>query len=919
VSAFFRKLSWLRHRRQREEELCAELQFHLDEEAEQRRQEGMSANEAAQTAGRDLGNIVLLREDARAAWGWAVLEQFIQDVRYGLRTMAANRLFTLLAVVSLAMGIGANTAIYSFMDALLLRALPVADPKSLVVLNWHSKTFFTDEKEPFVMHSMSGSWYDDGKSGVVSPIFPYPACELIESKGTMFSSVFAFRPAERLTLAINGQSDVARGEYVSGDYFRGLGVPPAAGRLIIPDDDRAGAPRVAVISLALSQQRFGGAVDAAGKSILINNVPFTVVGVTPPEFFGVDPAAAPDIYLPMHANLVLERGLAGNPAADYLDPNYYWAQMMARLRPGASVAQAQGALAVPFHQWGESTATNVRERANLPELVITEGQSGLDTLRREYSKPFYMLVTLVGLILAIACANIANLLLARATVRRREIALRLSLGGGSLRIVRQLVTESILLSSLGGILGVLFAIWGIRFLTVLLSAGAALHAELNWHVLAVATALSIFTGVLFGLAPAIQSTRVDLIPALKQVRAGQARTRSGTNLSHVLVVSQIALSLLMLIAAGLLVRTLANLQSVALGFNKENLLLFELDARQAGHRDPEIVSFYSELQKQFRAIPGVRTVSFSHTSLFRAGTGLPINIGSTVAADNTRILFVGPVFFGTMQIPMLMGRDFKERDRPGSPAVAVVNELFAKTYFGNANPIGRRITLGRKGTEIAPLDMEIVGVSKDARYGGVKEQIPPVVYIPYHLQPPVYPVSRMTYELRTAGDPLVYVNTIRAIVHRADKRMPLTDIETQTAEIDQTINREITFAGLGAGFAVLALLIACVGLYGTMSYKVALRTGEIGIRMALGAQPGGVIWMVLREVLVLGALGLAIGLPLAFVTSKLVASFLFGIQPNDPLAVAIAVVILLASALAAGYGPARRASQIDPMNALRHE
>jgi macrolide transport system ATP-binding/permease protein len=918
--SFLRKLAWLTRRRLKEEELNEELRFHLDEEAEQRQAEGLAAEQAQWSAHRELGNITRLREEARAAWGWTMLEQFAQDVRYAFRTMASNRLFTLLAVVSLALGIGANTAIYSFMDSILLRALPVPDPASLVMLNWHSQDPFPkgDKESVSVMHGMQGETYSDSRLGVIASIFPYPAFELLQKGGSVFSTVFAFHSAKTLSLSVKGQADVANGEYVSGDYFGGLGVLPAAGRMILPDDDRAGAPAVAVVSLGLSQRRFGGAANATGQSILINNVPFTIVGVAPSQFFGVDPAAAPDFYLPIHSNLLLGTSDGyGGEAADYLAQNDYWIQIAARLRPGVGLAQAQAALVTPFHYWVDSTATTDRERANLPELTLTEGAGGLDTLRRQYAKPLYVLMTLVGLILAIACANIANLLLARAAARRREIALRLSVGAGRLRLVRQLLTESVLLASLGGILGILFAIWGMRFLTLLLANGNAnftLHADLNWRVLGVAAALSLLTGVLFGLAPALQATRADVMPALKNALAGQTRSRFGLKLSHVLVVSQIALLLLILVAAGLFVRTLQNLQSAELGFNRENLLLFQLNARQAGHRDPEIASFYSGLQKRFRAIPGVRSVSLSHRPLFAAGTSLPISI-SGVPVDGHRILFVGPAFFTTMQIPMLEGREIEEGDRPGSLPVAVVSEMFAKTNFGGQNPVGRRLTL----VDRSPQELEIVGVSKDARSNGLKQSIVPVVYIPYHLQPPTYPVNQMFYALRTTGDPLAYVTTIRAIIHQADPLLPLTNVQTQAAQIDQSINQEITFAKLCAAFGILALAIACVGLYGTMSYTVARRTGEIGLRMALGAQRGGVVWMILRDVLLLVALGLAIGVPAAFAASRLVESFLFGMKPNDPMTLSLAVGILLCAALFAGWVPARRASRIDPMIALRQE
>jgi macrolide transport system ATP-binding/permease protein len=916
MKSFFRKLTWLAQRGRKEDELHEELQFHLDEEAELREAEG--EREARWAARRELGNVALLQENTRAAWGWTMLEQLGQDVRYAFRTMATSRLFTLLAIVSLALGIGANTAIYSFIDSILLRSLPVSDPASLVVLNWTAK----GRRAP-VMRAMSGSTWGDTNS-VTSGIFPYPAFEMFQKNNEAFSSVFGYCRARSLNLTIKGQGDLAGGEYVSGDYFRGLAVAPSAGRLIIPDDDRVGAPAVAVVSYAFSQKRFGSAASAAGQSILINNVPFTIVGVAPPEFFGVDPAAAPDLYIPLHINLRVEAAIQFGVRDDrYLDEHYYWIQVMGRLRPGTSLAQAQAALAPRFHQWVASTATNDRERANLPAMSAREGAGGLDTLRRRYSKPLYVLMTLVGLILAIACANIANLLLARASARRREIALRLSVGAGRLRVIRQLLTESVLLASLGGVFGVLFAIWGIRFLTVLLANGSpnfTLHAELNWRVLGLAAVFSLLTGVLFGLAPALQATRVDVMPALKEMRAGQPRGRRSfwrVNLSHVLVVAQIALSLLMLVAAGLFVRTLRNLQSIELGFNRENVLLFQVNARQAGHRDPEILAFYSDLQKRFGAIPGVRDVSLSFSSLIGAGFGLDIAPPGMTTHPDTRLMPVGPGFFTTMQIPILAGRGIDERDRPGSPAVAVVSEQFVKVTFGEENPLGRRLVLLKNRGGPKPREMEIVGVSKNARYGGPSDDFRPVVYFPYDQGFPE--PNQMVYELRTAGDPLLYASSVREIVREADARVPVSDIKTQTAEIDQTMNQETVFAELCTGFAVLALVIACVGLYGTISYNIARRTSEIGIRMALGAERSAVVWMVLREVLVLVVAGVAISLPAALATSKFVGSFLYRMKPNDPLSLALAVVTLLSAGLVAGYMPARTAARIDPMIALRHE
>jgi len=924
MNSFFRKLTWLTRRRQKEDDLHDELQFHLDEEADQLREQGLGDDEARHAARRGFGNLALMKEDTRATWSWTFLEQFLQDLRYAALAMRNNKTFTALAALSLALGIGANTVIYSFLDSLLLRSLPVAEPSSLVVMRWHSKLGAWRTSD-FVMEGMHGEVYDD-PSGSVSDLFPYPAFPFFQRAGAgVFSDVFTYchtREVRTLNLTIKGQAEIASGELVSGDYFHGLRVAPAAGRLIIPDDDRFGAPPVVVVSHALAGKHLGGANNAPGHSILIDNLPFTVVGVAPPEFFGVDASQVPDVFLPMHANVLLGAADSfGATAGDYLEQNDYWIQVMARLRPGITLAQAQAAMTGPFQQWIATTAKNAKQRANLPKLVVEPGATGLDTLRRRFSRPLFVLMTLVGLILAIACSNVANLLLARAASRRREIALRIGLGAGRLRVIRQLLTESGLLGVLGGAFGVFFATLGMRFLGALLESGTqpvTVQPDLNWHVLAVATALSLLTGLLFGLAPAMQSTRLDLVPALKETRASGTRGQHSfwrISISQTLLVGQIALALLMLIAAGLFVRTLSNLESVELGFNRENVLLFRVDARKAGHRDPELTDFYGELRRQLAAIPGVRHASLAETSLIGAGTWLAVTLPSGSPGPGIATLPSGPDFLTTMQIPLLAGRDFNDRDRPGSQAVVIINQRFAKDYFGDQNPLGRRLILW-KGDRPAR-DMQIVGVASDARYGGLKTKFRPVVYVPYDQGYP--PPNDMAFALRTYGDPLSYVKSVQETVRRADPRLPGSDVRTQTAEIAADMSQETTLASLCTAFALLALIISCVGLYGTMSYTVARRTGEMGIRMALGAHRRDVVWMVLREVAILAFAGLAVSLPAALVTSKFVESFLFEMKPNDPLALAVAVVILLGAALLAGYVPARRASRIDPMIGLRHE
>ena len=922
MNPFFAKLHALLHRRTKEADLRDELQFHLEMEAEELQGTGLSAEQARRAARRDIGNPTLVQEETRTAWTWTALEQLVQDFRYGLRTLATNKTFSVLAILSLALGIGANTAIYSFMDWLLLRSLPVANPESMVVLNWRAPDGSGSDS---VVHSMSGSIWKEGESSRAAGIFPYPAFELIRSNASsVFSSVFAYYPAQKVNLIADGNAEIASGEFVSGEYFSGLSIVPSAGRLIHPSDDHVAAPPVAVLSFAHAQKRFGDPKKATGRTISINDVQFVVVGVAPSGFFGVDPATAPAFYIPLRASLLLGQRYGANKASVYLDPHEYWLEMMARLRPGVTLSQAQAVLGTLFHQWADSTAANAAERAKLPELHLREGATGLDTLRRQYSKPFYVLFAMVALILAISCVNIANLLLARATARRREIAVRLSIGAGRFRVIRQLLTESVLLASIGGALGVLFAIWGIRTLTVLLANSRedfTMSPTLNWTVLGATCTLSLLTGLLFGLAPAIASTRVDVGAALKETRGSQGGRRSRRfNASQLLVAVQIAMSLVMLITAGLFVRTLSNLQSVEFGFNRESVLLFRVNARQAGHQSPEIFAFYAELVTRLRAIPGVTQATFTNHPMLGEGTwsspALPVGTEPKPGVK-PHVLLTGPDFFHALQIPVRLGRRFCDQDRAGSLPVAVVNETYAKSYFEGANPIGQRLTIRRR----APLqnsEVEIVGVVGNARYGSLKGEHRNIVYLPVN-QDSYYPVDAVTFALRTGDDPLRYVAAVRQIVRDADPRLPVTDIKTQAAQIDQIMNQEILFARLCSAFAVLALLIACVGLYATMAYSVERRAGEIGIRMALGAQRWNVIGMVLRHALGLGVAGLVLGLPMAYFSSRLVESFLFGVEPSDWTTVLIAVGTLLSAALLAGYVPARRASQIDPISAMRSE
>ncbi|HZS54470.1 MAG TPA: ABC transporter permease [Bryobacteraceae bacterium] len=914
-------MRWLFQRSHAEADLNAELQDYVEHQTEHYIGRGFVLEKARTMALRDVGGVEQLKEECRDAHATAWFENAVRDVRYGRRALCKSPLFTAMAVLSLALGIGANTAIYTVMDVIMLRALPVRNPSELAIVNWRVKT----KKDPLVIHSHTGSSYTEPDGGKMSPDFPWPAYELLRDHNNVFSTLFAYQRAGQLNLSVRGQAEMEDVEFVSGNFFSGLGIIPAAGRLITDSDNIAGASQVAVISYSYWHTRFGGDSAAVGQTVRINDIPFAIVGIAAPEFFGVTPGSAPGVYVPIVNRPALARNYGNEHDTMFIDPHFYWVDMMGRLRPGITLDHAQAELAPRFERLALTSAANDKERANLPELWLEQGGSGVDSLRRQYSKPLFVLMTMVAFILAIACANIANLLLARAHARRREIAVRLSLGASRLRVLRQLLTESVLLALPGGILGLGIAAVGSRFLIWLLASGRqgfSLHAELDWHVLAFTVTVAFATGILFGLAPAIQATRADVTPALKESRASAPRARAHRiGLSRLLVISQVALSLLLVLGAALFVRTLANLHSVEIGFNQENVLTFGLDASQAGYKDAALKTFYAQMEERFRFVPGVISATATDMPLVanaNHGTGVVLPGSAKQEGHDlptTSYVSVGPKFFQTMQIPMLAGRSLGPHDVDGAPLAAVVNEVFATTYFPGRNPLGQRFGLGNSQAG----DLTIVGVAKNTRYSSLKDAIPPVVYISYLQNILKRPPIGMTFEIRTAASPLALTETVRKIVHDAAPTVPVTSVMTQTQRIDNTITQERTFAGLCTAFAVLALAIACIGLYGSMAYAVSRRTNEIGIRMALGAERPRIIWMVLREALALAAAGVAIGLACAWSATSSIKSFVFGIKPADPLAMVVAAGILTVALLIAAFAPATRASRIDPLNALRHE
>jgi predicted permease len=860
-------------------------------------------------AGRgQLGNITLAAEDARAEMTWLSLERLGQDLRYGFRSLRRDKLFALLAVASLVLGIGTNTAIYSFMDSVLLRPLPVADPQSLVIMKWQARGYTLAHT---ISWSTGGSSFD--QTGVLSSSFPYPALRVFQAHDDVLANTFCYFENHELSVTVSDNTDSLLGQYVSGQYFQGMGAAPAAGRLIQPsDDDPAPAP-VAVVSSRFATGHFGGARAAVGHTIRVEDQQAVVIGVTPAGFFGAEPGAVPDVYLPLHAALSREV---------YEDDHYYWIEMMGRLAPGVTLEQAQARLAPAFHQFVADSATTEQEKQDLPQLRLQEGATGLDSLRREYARPIYVLTAMVGLILLIACANIANLLLARGTARRREIAIRLSVGASRWRVIRQLLTESILLSGIGGALGVALAWWGIRVLTALLANGRenfTLHAGLNGSLLIVTLVLSVLTGLLFGVAPAFQATRVDVAPALKDAGARDTpRPSRGLGLGWALVVAQMALSLLLLVGAGLFDRTVASLHDIPLGFNREHVLLFTIQPFSVGYDGPSGMRLFENLRERLHELPGVRDVGLSTAPLpTGGGTSAPVQVIGAVPAAPPHVVIgaVGPDFFKTMQIPIVAGREYTARDNMSAPPLVIVNRRFADV-FRLANPVGRIATLGKQ-------QYQIIGLAENALTFSLKGDTRPAVYFSY-LQSAnpagsrAWP-RRMTYEIRTSGDPRELAAPVRALVRETDSRLAIHDMKTQAEHIDQTISTEITLAKLCSAFASLAVVIACVGLYGTVAFNVARRTTEIGIRSALGASAGRIVWMILRDVCLMAAAGLAIGVPVVLAGSRYVKSFLFGVAPNDPAAIAVSVALLVTAGLVAAYAPARRASRTDPLRAIRCE
>jgi predicted permease len=833
---------------------------------------------------------------------------FLQDIRYALRILRKNPAFTAVAVLTLALGIGANTAIFSLINAVLLKSLAVQDPQQLVIVS-----------DPAMANSRSiGTPRTD--------IYSYPLYRDLRDGNNVFSGMAASGQEHRVAVEAPGSGVVtedATVNLVSGSYFSVLGVSPFRGRSLVPEDDRAKSSNpVAVVSYEFWIRKLAENPAVIGQTVRLNKYPYVIIGIAAPGFFGDTVGEKQDFWVPVSMQPQM---MPGRPWLD--DIHASWLRVMARLKPGVSRSQAEANLDVLFQQWlqgpqGRSLDPGDQQGLKQQKISVVPGGGGFSGLRPEFSRPLLLLMAIVGLVLLIACVNVANLMLARANSRQREIAVRLAIGASPAHLIRQLLTESALLAFAGGLAGLLVAHWGTASLLKLsLSARAAegLRVSPDWRVLAFTACVCLVTGLLFGLAPALRSAKLAVAPTLKENTAAQAGS-GRFPLGKILVASQVAVCLLVLFAAGLLVRSLKNLRDLDLGYSRDNILMARVDPVAAGYKPAQLIDYEREMSARLAALPGVRSVTASENGLF-SGTESADQMkieGYTPSRDKDRVAYwdqVGDNYFHALGIPILAGREFGPQDTPTSLKVAIINESMAKFYFGHANPIGRKMWIDDQEHKDQP--MEIVGVARDVRDHTLRGPVQRRFYVPTgQALDAIYAIN---FEIQTAGKPQDLTEPVRKSFAALDANVPVSRIRTLDELVDSSISKDILVARLSTFFGLLALVLACVGLYGVMSYTVSRRTREIGVRMALGAQRTQVLGMVLNEGLKLVLIGIVVGIPVALLASRVFSSMLFGLSPADPLSMLTVIAVLGSIATLAGLIPARRATKVDPIVALRYE
>ncbi|HEV3219072.1 MAG TPA: ABC transporter permease [Candidatus Acidoferrales bacterium] len=832
-----------------------------------------------------------------------------QDVRYGLRIFFQKPAFTAVVVLTLALGIGANTAIFTLFDAILLESLPVREPARLVL--------FSDELS-------EGTYTGDAPTNHW-PWFSYEFYKFLDKQSLPLESLCAFRMGEAVVSAhlagapADSQVRRATTHLVSGNYFMVMGVEPAMGRMLTPEDDRPSATPAAVVSYGYWKQNLGADPAAVGKLVTLKGTVFTIVGIAPQEFFGERIRNAPDFWLPLAFQPQIE-------SYKYLDDkDAYWLNMIGRLRPGVTRAQAQVAVTNALQQFltekGGTQLTAERRRIIGNSYIRLEnGGAGISSLRFQYSQPLHILLVVVGMVLLIACANVGNLLLARGLARRTEISVRLALGASRGRMIRQLLTESLLLATMGASCGLLLAKWGVKILSASVAGSSPQPPHLNAPVLLFTGGITFLAAVLFGLAPALQSGGTDLVSALKMGSGHISGERGRFGTTQGLVIVQMAVSLVLLVGASLFARSLLNLEHLPLGFEPENVLMARINPPLAGYTPENVDALYKNLLDRINALPGIRAATiakYSPLSGAKSTNGISVQGYSPHSGEHqsAEVIFVGPEYPEVLGIPLPVGREIGLQDKPGSSKVAMVNEAFVRHYFPNENPIGHRFGIG--GPNQAG-DYEIVGMLKDAHFQDVKEKQEDAVFLGI-LQDKTLDAVRGEIEVRTENDPRRISAELRKVIAQEDPKLPISSVRYLREQVDSNFDRERLAARLVSFFGVLALLLACVGLYGVVAQGVARRTNEIGVRIALGAQRGNILWMVLRDILMLLLVGLAIGIPAAFGASHFISNQLYGLGATDILSFSLGVGILAVVMILAGFMPAHRASRVDPIVALHYE